>query len=368
MITYEKITGLHLELTTKCNAACPMCARNFRGKTRENLKIVDLSLSDCKIILSKEFLQQIEFISICGVFGDPINNSELLDILGYIYTINNGIYINIYTNGGIRDEGWWKRVAKILVNGNVIFGIDGIDEVSSIHRRNTDINVVFRNVKAFIGAGGSAKWDFIAFKHNERQIEQACELSRKMGFKSFQVKKTSRFFKNLYEQDDMLDSTVLPYGKHPIYDINGQVVSYLEMPTNCEYRNATEEQLFEIIKDCKTLENYYDSVEIECHAIKTNGIFVSALGDVYPCCTIYQQVCYGAVFEVADKNELNECRIWQTGDTSAFNSSIKDIVNGETFKKLQEGWAKINIEDGKPKACCRTCGKNLNMHLAQHEK
>ena len=84
MITYKNITGLHLELTTKCNAFCPMCNRNYRGKVRENLKLVELSLKDCKKILDVDFLKQLKLISLCGVLGEPVCNSELFEIKSVI--------------------------------------------------------------------------------------------------------------------------------------------------------------------------------------------------------------------------------------------------------------------------------------------
>ncbi len=45
---YDYISGLHLELTTKCNAMCPMCNRNFKGKMRKDLSILELTLNDIK--------------------------------------------------------------------------------------------------------------------------------------------------------------------------------------------------------------------------------------------------------------------------------------------------------------------------------
>lgn len=365
MIRYEQITGMHLELTTRCNAACPMCARNFKGKIRDKLELIDLSLEDCKKILTYSFLQQLEFISICGVFGDPINNKDLIGIIQYIYSCNEKIYINLYTNGGLHDEKWWETLAKYMNSGSVIFGIDGIDEVSAIHRRNTDVNIVFRNAKAFINAGGNAKWDFIAFKHNQHQIEEARILSKKLGFKDFQVKKTSRFLKNLFEEDERLDSTIMSYGQHPIYDSHGNVTGYLELPDE-KYRNSCEGDLLKKMQEYNFLENYYDSVDIECQAIKTRGIFISAKGNVYPCCTVYQQVCYGELFGVTDERELNEYKIWRDYNTSAFENSIDEIVRGEAFIKLQNSWKAKSIKCGKAKSCCRACGGKINMHKAQH--
>jgi len=250
----------------------------------------------------------------------------------------------------------------------VIFGIDGIGGTSSVHRRNTDYNKVIRNATAYILAGGKAKWDFIVFKHNEHQVNMARQLSKELGFLSFQVKKTSRFSKNLYENDNELDSTYLEYGKHPIFSNEGQVIDCLELPQDRNYRNNTEETIFQLIDKYGSMENYFDNVRIDCQAIKTNGVFVSALGEVYPCCTVYQQVCYGSINGVKDCSELNEYKIWLNSDISAFNSSIKEIVEGSFFKQLQKDWSTTCLSKGKPKSCCRTCGVELDMHNAQHSE
>ena len=366
-IQYCDIKGLHLELTTKCNAMCPMCARNFRGKVRQNLALTELSLAECKKILSVRFLKQLEFISICGVFGDPINCSDLLEILRYIYDINANIFINLYTNGAIKSVDWWRKLAAYLLNGCVIFGIDGMDDTSSIYRVYTNVRDVLRNARAFIEAGGRAKWDFIAFKHNEMQIAAAKRMSEELGFVAFEVKKTSRFFKTLYEKDELLESTHLEYGRYPVYNANGKIIYYLELPNQLVYRNNGEEKLLEIIDKYGGLDQYFASAHINCQAIKTHGIFISAFGDVFPCCTVYQQYCYGEIFHVQDQSELNEYKIWKAhGNTSALNYTIEEIVDGRAFNELQTSWKLKTIQEGKPKACCRACGMEVDFHAEQH--
>lgn len=367
-IKSDGITGLHLELTTKCNAMCPMCNRNFKGRVRKNLKMAELSLDDCKKILDKDFLCSLKLISMCGVFGDPINNKDLFNIIDYIYSINSNIIINIYTNGSLYNSKWWKELAQKLKNGRVIFGIDGLEGVSELHRCNTDFNKVIENAKTFIDAGGKAQWDYIVFKHNEHQVEAARKLSEKLGFCDFQVKKTSRFFKTLYETDDSLDSTILEYGKHPVFDSKGNIKYYIELPENKSYRNNTEDDIFEKIKNNETFNNYLDKVSIDCQAIKTKGIFISALGEVFPCCTIYQQVCYGSIFGVNDELELNEYKIYKKYDLSAFNHSINEIVSCGFFEEIKKSFNKKSVLDGKCKSCSRACGKNLDIHKATHTK
>ena len=365
---YDKIDGLHLELTTKCNAMCPMCNRNFKGKVREGLPMEELSYQDIKKILPEEFVKQLKLISLCGVYGEPICTKDFKKIVKYFYDCNPDICIDIYTNGSLYSTSWWKDLAKIMrdYNGIVVFGIDGIGDTHSLHRCNTNYEKVIENAKAYINAGGKAQWDFIVFKHNENQVEEAYELSKKLGFKEFQIKKTSRFFKNLYEKDSQLDSTILGYGEHPVYNSNGEIAYYIELPTNKEYRNNYEDNLLKLVEKYGSFCNYLDHNKIDCDAIKNGGIFISSQGEVFPCCTVYQQICYKKFHGVKDKDELNEYKLYRKSNLSAFRRPIKEIVEGDFFENLVKSFECTSIKDGKPKSCSRTCGKNLDIHKGGH--
>ena len=55
-------------------------------------------------------------------------------------------------------------------------------------------NKVIENAKSYIDAGGRAQWNFIVFKHNEHQVEEAKELSKQLGFYNILIRNTGRFF------------------------------------------------------------------------------------------------------------------------------------------------------------------------------
>lgn len=372
MYSFENIKGVHLELTTKCNANCLMCGRNVFGVVRPGLKLTELTLKDCKKIFSPAFLGQLTNISICGVYGDPVLAQDLLIIIEYIWHYNPNLQIDVYTNGGVRSAAWWEELSRVLGNNKVIFGIDGLEDTNHIYRRGTIFSLIIRNVKAFIQAGGRAEWDFIVFKHNEHQIKQARELSREIGFEIFQIKRTSRFYKVLYEQDPVLEGVGEEFGKYPIYDISGAKKGYIELPENPYYRNDSIEIVKDLIKEYGSLIRYFDEATINCKAKQTNGIFISAEGLVYPCCWVYQQVNYGTVYNVKDPLELNEAKILSdTGGShhiSAKEHSLKDIVHGEFFKRIEDAWSLRELANGRPKACVRACNCRLDMHKSQHEK
>ena len=74
------------------------------------------------------------------------------------------------------------------------FAIDGLKDTNHIYRVKTDFDRIIDNAEAFIKAGGNAHWIMIIFDHNQHQIDEANELSKKVGFRSFQTKISSRGF------------------------------------------------------------------------------------------------------------------------------------------------------------------------------
>ena len=52
----NSIIDMHVEITNRCNAACPMCARNdFGGKTKEDLELDEWTKEDIDNIFTKRF-------------------------------------------------------------------------------------------------------------------------------------------------------------------------------------------------------------------------------------------------------------------------------------------------------------------------
>ena len=369
---FKDIKGVHLEVTTKCNANCPMCSRNAFGVVRPGLQITEITLDDCKKIFPPAFLNQLTIISICGVYGDPILAKDLLEIIEYIRSNNSELEIDVYTNGSVRSVSWWKRLAKVIGNGKVIFGIDGLEDTNHVYRRGTKFPVIIKNAKAFIQEGGRAQWDFIVFKHNEHQVKQAKKLSEKLGFEIFQIKRTSRFYKLLYERDPALEGMGEEFGKYPFYDSGMRKSGYIELPENPYYRNNSLKIIKSLIKEFGSLIRYFDKVPIDCKAKRTEGIFVSATGLIYPCCWFYQQANYGTIYNVTDPLELNEENILRsTGGVqqiSAKEHPLNEIVEGEFFRQIEKGWSLPSLAQGRPKVCARACGRRLDMHAEQHEK
>ena len=61
MYDISDIRTIHLEITQKCQAACPMCDRNQNGGAlNPHINLNELTLDDCKNIFKPSFIKQLK--------------------------------------------------------------------------------------------------------------------------------------------------------------------------------------------------------------------------------------------------------------------------------------------------------------------
>jgi len=360
MYQYNNIKSLHLELSDKCNASCPQCARNQSGgKVNPQLPLVELSLNDIKKIVPTDLMAQLKSALFCGNYGDPILAKEMVEILEYFREINPGIHLSINTNGSARDAAWWARLGLVIKEqGNVKFGIDGLADTHHLYRKGTDFNKIIRNAEAFISTGGHAVWEYIVFKHNEHQIEEARALAEKMGFKKFTVKKTGRFFSNSkLEKKDYQD----------VLDENNQPTYKIEMPTNPEYHNLSLTKEEDLVNHFGSLQNYLDKTEVSCKTSNEKSLYISSEGLVFPCCWTANQMY---VWYMPKGSTPVYKMLTKFGGPSVINaktSSIKEIIEGPFFKSIKESWSCSSIKEGKLQVCAKTCGNSFDQFIDQYK-
>ena len=60
MLKLSEVRQVQIELTTRCNARCPMCVRNYRGmEFNSGYPVTELTLDNIKQILPVSFLKQL---------------------------------------------------------------------------------------------------------------------------------------------------------------------------------------------------------------------------------------------------------------------------------------------------------------------
>ena len=149
------INNIHVEVTDRCNAECPVCPRSMSGgETFPYTRDKELSLEYFKLI-GKEFLSKINNWNFCGVKGDPASAQDLFEILDYILHCNPETRILIRTNGGARNEKFWSKIGNLFVGKDcdVVWSIDGWEDTNHIYRKNVKWNKLFNNLNAYIKTG-----------------------------------------------------------------------------------------------------------------------------------------------------------------------------------------------------------------------
>lgn len=265
MIQYSDVRQIHLELSTLCNARCPLCPRNFYGYPyNDGYPEVNLTLIQIQKIFDKSFLKQISKITIEGNFGDATLNPETLDIIRYFKKPNPGMTIIMHTNGVARDEKFWEELAELGVE--TVFALDGLEDTHHLYRQDTDYKRILKNAQVFINRGGHAVWKMIPFDHNKHQINQCRDLSIRLGFANFTLYDESRDSGPVYDKDGNLTQVMGTYSGETQFEI--------------KFKSRTTDLVLleDIVGDRKTKE------KISCQSIGRKSIYVSANGEVSPCC------------------------------------------------------------------------------------
>ncbi len=372
--SFENLIEIQLEISTYCNAACPQCTRNdCGGATNPYFQEKFLSPDVIKRVVSENYPAGLKQIFFCGGYGEPIVHPQFLEICEFIRQHKPQTYIYTHTNGSVHDPEWWTRLAKIVPKdyGRVAFGIDGLEDTHSIHRKGTSFSKILKNAKAYIDAGGEAQWSYLVFKHNQHQVEEARNLAKDLGFSSFQKRSTGRFFDQRRFE---------PMKSWPVKDKNGNK-EYEILPTDDpKYLNESIQNFEKIKESHENFFDYLDKVEVCCDALKGSKIIINHEGLVLPCGQLNENLYDGRFFE--EKYEpkvyldeatgkpaqqfINMLDSYGRERLSILERSLESVLQEKFYKDIMDSWNKKSIEEGKLFECSFSCGKKFTKWLDQN--
>jgi MoaA/NifB/PqqE/SkfB family radical SAM enzyme len=334
MYCISDIRHVHLEISSRCNAACPLCPRNLYGYPfNDGYTEHDMTLEEAQKIFPRQFVSQLTEIYINGNFGDIVMNEQATDIVSWFRDCSPTMMIKISTNGGARNSAFWKKLAELKTQ--VMFCIDGLEDTHSLYRQNTVYETVLKNAKTFIAAGGKAIWKMVKFDHNQHQHSVAKQLSYDLGFVDFQL---------------------VDHGRNtaPVFDKHGHLTHTIGKPTETKF----EKILWNRSNDEVLLEDivaHRKPKTIECHVKKKKSLYVSSTGLIYPCCFLgfnpktyghgnYHQAANRQFAHMVDRNNaiqypLEECIMW--------------------FNQIQDSWNRPSFQQGRLVICNDVCGTTV---------
>jgi hypothetical protein len=311
-------------------------------------------------------------IVLCGNYGDPIANIDIIPILKYILNINPKIKIDLYTNGGARNVEFWKEIAHLVQK--VHFAIDGLEDTNHLYRQFVNWNILKRNVQAYIAESSKLKkrnhshWVMNVFKHNEHQIDDAKKTAKLWGISVFRERYTARFVKinsnkigllhdwPVYNDDGSLKHTIYPTTKnHPEnFSENYEHIQVNNIPYEGENVNKITQK---ILDDYNSV---YQNSDIECKSNTHKSLYIDYRGKLFPCCWFGDSMQRPITVDDIQIKQMYEKYGNNFNDLSKY--SIESIFDSGIFEEIEIGMQHKNISCGKTIVCMRRCSKKSLNH------
>lgn len=326
--------NIHLEITSQCQAKCPACARAYDynpdvigSKTPGHFKLENL-----KELFNENVLSQVNEFFLCGNYGDPLAHPDLTKWIAHVQSIAPSVNFWLHTNGGLGLNDTWKELGRLLSRPEdmVCFAIDGLEDTNSIYRRGVNWSALIRNIETFIGAGGRAEWKFIKFPHNQHQIDEAREISLKLGFRRFKA--------------------INPY---PNFESYLSESSKVPADSQASYSQLSDDDLNHLLAKAPR-------VDIKCDALAEMSLYIDHEARLWPCCWL--GMAGDLRTRYAEREEfhrfLYEQNQYDTNFNNLFHHPIYDILNHDFFKiKLKENWSS---QSHCLSTCAQKCGQSTN--------
>jgi radical SAM protein with 4Fe4S-binding SPASM domain len=290
-----------IDICNVCNLRCPLCPT---GNSTIGRKQTMLSFQQYKEIFDK--ISEYALVVSLYNHGEPLLNPEVFSIIEH--THGSGVGTNISSNFN------WPQpvdVKEFIRSGldYVTVSLDGVtQEAYEQYRVRGDIAEAFDNLKRLVSAKKASKsktpfieWQFIVFKHNEREMAQARKLASEIGVDLL------RFVSPGMQPEQMHDAAL----------------QQKWMPANSAYweRNPklVEERGYIFDRACFYL---------------YRSMFIYPGGGVTPCC-----------FAHDDKQDFG----------NIYENSVAEIWNNEMYRSARMLFAKRAPSETRSETICDTC-------------
>ena len=216
-------------ITSHCNAACPSCKRYkshgysyfdpleplHPGLNEEHMNFLEFK----SIIMRDIDSFQSSFVTYEGELGDAMVHPEIKKFIEFGTSIFKRL--KIVTNGGVRTPKFYKDLGDNHKNLEIMFSIDGLDDVTNQkYRRNVITKKAYDNMIAFKKSKHqNVRWQYVIFEHNWFEIPEILNIAKTNNIPivlkinsrpKFRVKnKIIPYIVDLYEKNKFSDSELV---------------------------------------------------------------------------------------------------------------------------------------------------------------
>lgn len=168
----DRSRSIVIDASNKCSLQCHMCERQWYIQNKQRVRGDLLTVEQFKKIAS----YYDNYLEFCGQISDVTMNPNLAEFLKITY--NKNILTRVSTAASYRSKEWYVNCFESNPYAEWVFGIDGLPEQSHIYRKGQDGPKLFDIMCAASDMGIRVIWQYIVFKYNQDNIEQARQLAK----------------------------------------------------------------------------------------------------------------------------------------------------------------------------------------------
>ena len=285
MLNLDFFEDVELELTTLCNAKCPLCYRNSVYFDKHYPKTIIRPLN--KIIEQLEQFKNIKYIRLVGSISEPTLYKDLFKLIEYLNA--RKILIEICTNGDTHNEDYWRELGRILKETDkVYFTICGsTQELHETYRSGTSLKNILRNAKALRESKHIDYCQCIRFNYNDNDLNSNTFL-----------KMVSDFSHKYFTETFLFKDTNLYKNKIDI-----------------EKFKPAPKKIKKYIKCLKLTENVLKHSGCECQAYLGRWCQIDIYGNIYPCYFFLEESqgkLWNGNWREIRNGKYHECRFCKT--------------------------------------------------------
>lgn len=251
----DDIYEIEIEMTTLCNAQCPLCFRNYKV-FNDKYKIPYVrKLEDITYQLDQ--FNNLKYVMIVGSMSEPTLYPYIFLFIKYLKSRN--IDIEICTNGDTHDVQFWKNLALILSDTDkVYFTICGsTQKIHEHYRKNTNLQNILKNAYALRSIRQIDYAQCIRFNYNSDD------------FDSQSFKHIVSQFSNVYWTETFFPKNLSAYNvKFNYFDF---------LPFKHKYKKYNN---IKYLAETKFIHNKDVAL---CQSIEFKRIQIDVFGNIYPC-------------------------------------------------------------------------------------
>lgn len=251
MLDLEKVEYAEFELSTRCNARCPLCYRNYKAFDKHYPENIERDVDS--IFTQIKTMPNLKWIYLVGSISEPTLHSRFLDIVRFIKS--RGILVELCTNGSTRNDIFWRSLGMLLTEEDkVYFTICGsTQEIHEQYRRGTNLAKIMRSAAALRSVRTCDYAQCIRFSYNNDD------------FNSEEFQKIVEQFSHVYMTE-----------------------TFIQQPLSA-YREKFDQELFrpwhhrfDFLQNIVE-KNCYKPHKCDCESLEFKKIQVDVYGNIYPC-------------------------------------------------------------------------------------